>query len=116
MPAPAINDLAARLRIVRPLCPDHRAGTRPMAVSDRAVWWCTPGPLRANRCADDRPADPYGPQDMLPRHTVPTAGGRPVRRYVSTASVTQRFSGYVPWPSSSAVRSTPTPSPRARAM
>lgn len=58
----------------------------------------------------------YGPQDMLPRHTVPGAGVRPVRRYWSTLSVTQRFCGYVPWPSSSAVRSTPTPSPRARAM
>ncbi|MGC4986564.1 DUF6207 family protein [Streptomyces sp. DT193] len=36
--------------------------------------------MRANRCADGRPADPYEPQDMLPRHTVPGAGVRPVRR------------------------------------
>ena len=37
------SDLAARLRIVRPLCPDHRTGTHLKAVPDRAVWWCTPG-------------------------------------------------------------------------
>jgi hypothetical protein len=37
------SDLVARMRVVRPLCPDHRTGTHPKAVSDRAVWWCTPG-------------------------------------------------------------------------
>ncbi|MEU9139342.1 DUF6207 family protein [Streptomyces sp. NPDC048404] len=36
--------------------------------------------LRTNRCAGGRPADPHEPQDMLPRHTVPEAGVRPVRR------------------------------------
>ncbi|WP_393073160.1 hypothetical protein [Streptomyces sp. LN704] len=36
------SDLVSRLRIVRPLCPDHRTGTHPKAVSDRAVWSCTP--------------------------------------------------------------------------
>ncbi|MFE2533892.1 hypothetical protein [Streptomyces sp. NPDC059371] len=33
------SDLAAHLRIVRPLCPDHRTGTHPKAASDRAVRW-----------------------------------------------------------------------------
>ncbi len=36
------SDLASRLRIIRPLRPDHRTGTHPKAVSDRAVWSCPP--------------------------------------------------------------------------
>lgn len=64
--------LALRARIVL-RCAE--GGTNRQAAIDLGVDESTP-----RVPADGRPADPYGPQDMLPRHTVPTAGVRPVRR------------------------------------